>query len=159
MSWLERLAKQENRDLRIAIAIWCAWAVMFGFAALFLRGSRGRRHGTECSAISALRTISSSQELYNTRYGSYGTLAGLARKNLIDSVLAHADGDTYARPKSGYLYSMTINGSDSWCCVAYPFKWSEWQTVKYRVTQDGVIYKSKDRSTYSFDSGGTPLGG
>ena len=114
MAWLERFLKHRNRDLHIAITAWC----MAALGAWLLPGMfEFKWTPNECNAISALRTISSSQELYNTRYGSYGTLQGLCNKKLIDSVLADADIVT-GSSKSGYRYAMIVNGSSSWCCVA-----------------------------------------
>jgi hypothetical protein len=113
--------------------------------------------GNEANAISALRTISYSQEIYDTRYGGYGTFEDLHRKNLIDSVLA----DAYAEgtsPKYGYYYAMTVNDPDSWCCVAFPAIWAWTGDFKYRITEDGILYKSTDDSTNEFPDGGTQLG-
>jgi type IV pilus assembly protein PilA len=116
-----------------------------------------KKAANEAGAISALRTISSSQELYNTRYSTYATLAQLHGKNLIDEVLADADSAGTASPKSGYLYTMSVTGSSAWCCVCYPSVWGSTGDRKFRITQDGVLYQDTATGT-TFPTGGTPLG-
>src|SRR5437867_11350798 len=64
-----------------------------------------RRAANEGSAQQSLRTISSAEATYlNTAgAGSYGTLAEMMSKNLVDSVLGQAD----VTAKSGYLFGLT----------------------------------------------------
>jgi hypothetical protein len=116
-----------------------------------------RRAANEASAISALRTLSSAQELYCTRYDTYTGMTQLVDKNLIDSVLADAEISAGGKPKSGYWYTMAA-GEGEWCCVAFPAQWGVTGERKFRISEDGVIYWSDDSSSDDFDSGGTPLG-
>ena len=83
------------------------------------------------------------------RYGTYGTLQDLYRKNLIDSLLAEADNP--ASPKNGYYYTLVANGSSSWSCVARPPIWG--------VDKEGGAYRHDDafRRNYMIDHGGVLL--
>jgi len=71
----------------------------------------------EAAAISALRTLSSAQELYNTRWSKYGNMTELHKADTIDAVLAEAT--TPEHSKSGYYFRMSP-GEDGWSCVALP---------------------------------------
>jgi prepilin-type N-terminal cleavage/methylation domain-containing protein len=117
-----------------------------------------KKSANEASAISALRTISSSQELYRARYSAYGSFDNLHNHNLIDVVLRDADSAGAASAKAGYLYTLSTNGIDWWCCVAYPLSWGNGGDRKFRITGDGVLYQSADSSSNAFAAGGTPLG-
>jgi len=68
----------------------------------------------ETAAIATLRTLSSTQELFNTRYGNYaGGLRALAEKNFIDKELATG-------VKYNYMFEMKAEGPDKWHCIARP---------------------------------------
>jgi prepilin-type N-terminal cleavage/methylation domain-containing protein len=117
-----------------------------------------RKAANENNAYCALRTIHTAQELYNTRYSGYGRLSDLCSGNMLDSVLRDADSGGSASPKCGYLLTMTVSVMGWWCCVAYPSSWGNTGDCKYRITQNGVLYKSSDSSTNAFPTGGTPMG-
>jgi prepilin-type N-terminal cleavage/methylation domain-containing protein len=66
-----------------------------------------RRAANEASAISAMRTVGSSEATYFSTAGNnlaYGTHVQLLANQLIDSVLAGAHGA--GTPKSGYLFDI-----------------------------------------------------
>ena len=98
-----------------------------------------RKAANEASAVSALRTISSAQELYNTRYSSYGTSNQLDIANMIDSVLAGAT--TSNSPKNGYYFLIDVSGSGAaWSCIARPSSWGTTGERNFKIDQTGVIY-------------------
>jgi hypothetical protein len=68
-------------------------------------------------AIFKLRTLSSVQEQYKTRYERYGTLKELSTATFIDSSLAHATNPEDAL--DGYYYILT-QGDKTWSVVAMP---------------------------------------
>ena len=73
-----------------------------------------RRAANEASALATMRLILSAEATYRSTAGggSYGDLADLRSKGIVDSVLAAATigGGT---PKSGYLFSVTqISGNN-----------------------------------------------
>jgi hypothetical protein len=75
------------------------------------------RASNPAAAISTLRTLSSAQELYNTRWKRYANLAELYRANMIGELLGKATNPEHA--KSGYYFRMSLT-EDSWSCVAIP---------------------------------------
>ena len=68
-------------------------------------------------AMSKLRTLSSVQEQYKTRYERYGTLKELSAATFIDTYLAHATNPEGAT--DGYYYILTP-GEKTWSAVAMP---------------------------------------
>ena len=115
-----------------------------------------KKAANEAAAISALRTVSSAQELYNTRYSEYGTLTELDAANMIDSVLAQAQTATSA--KSGYYFYMR-EGTGAWCCGARAATWGTTGERSFRISQDGVIYFSNSDEDMTGVTTGSPLGG
>jgi len=106
-----------------------------------------KKAANEAAAISALRTISSAEELYNTRYSSYATLAQMSSRNLVDSVLAAAT--TTGSGKSGYYFEVDTSVSGAaWTTIARPTDWGTTGERNFRIDQTGVIY-------YNTDDGGT----
>ena len=72
-----------------------------------------RKAGNEASAISSLRTLSTVNEQYRTRFQAYAVnLSALETAGYIDSVLG-------AGEKSGYSFVYTKTGS-TWSCKADP---------------------------------------
>lgn len=123
-----------------------ALPVSIGIAALILLISlfsinhilHRHRNANEAMAISVLRTLSSAQELFNTRYGRYASnLAALGNANMIDQVLAGAI--MPQRAKSGYffLFKSTQTG---WQCAAMPAEPGKTGSRSFYIRQDGVVY-------------------
>ena len=113
-----------------------------------------RKAANEASAISALRTLSSAEELYNTRWGNYATLADLAAKRLIDASLASGK-------KSGYVYKVEVTGPNDWHATARPEKPGQTGERSFYIGADGVIYYKeckKDSDTSCTPGSGKPLG-
>ena len=72
-----------------------------------------RKSGNEASAISSLRTISSVNQQYRTRFQSYaGNLADLSAAKYVDEVLGSGT-------KSGYTFTYTGTG-ETWSVSAVP---------------------------------------
>lgn len=90
-----------------------------------------RKAGNEASAISSLRTLTTVNEQYRTRFGNYANLLGsLSSTSYIDSVLG-------AGKKSGYSFSYT-GGSNNWNCKADPQTANDGDRHFY-ADQTGVI--------------------
>ncbi|MBD0373417.1 MAG: prepilin-type N-terminal cleavage/methylation domain-containing protein [Pyrinomonadaceae bacterium] len=73
-----------------------------------------RRAANEASAISSVRTLSSSEATFKQTSGvgvTYATLAELKAGSLIDDTLANAT--TSAAAKSGYIFSITLPADHS----------------------------------------------
>ena len=108
----------------------------------------------EASAISALRTLSSAQELYNTRYAAYATFKDLAAKRYIDPVLASGK-------KNGFVFKIELPGPGKWRCTARPEKPGQTGERSFYIGEDGVIYYKeckKDSDTSCTPGSGKPLG-
>jgi len=114
-----------------------------------------KKAANEAAAISALRTVSSAQELYNTRYARYGSLTQLDAANMIDSVLAGATQASSA--KSGYYFNMRT-GTGVWCCGARAATWGTTGERSFRISQEGVIYFSNSDEDLTSNTNGTALG-
>ena len=68
-----------------------------------------RKAGNEASAISSLRTLTTVNEQYRTRFQSYAdALATLQLENYIDNVLGSGT-------KSGYAFTY-VGGLNTWAC-------------------------------------------
>jgi type II secretory pathway pseudopilin PulG/ribosomal protein L40E len=112
----------------------------------------------EASAISCLRVISSSQELFYTRYDRYGTLNELETMNIIDPALAAATRPGKAR--RGYYYRLTA-GHNEWSCTAMPAEPGKTGARSFFINDVGVIYyrSCTSRSDPPADETGSMLGG
>ena len=91
-----------------------------------------RKAGNEASAISSLRTLTTVNEQYRTRFQAYaGSLANLSAESYIDSVLGSGT-------KSGYLF--TYSGStNTWTCTGSPTTAGTTGDRYFFVDQTGVI--------------------
>ncbi len=87
----------------------------------------------EAAAISALRTLSSAQELYTTRFGSYGTLEQLADRRMIDRNLASGS-------RKGFVFKVKVtrNGR-GWEATARPNKPGQTGARSFYIGSDGVV--------------------
>jgi len=109
-----------------------------------------RKAAAEASAVSSLRTISSAQELYLNRFGTYGMLQNLRSVNMVDPILGAAT--TIGSPKSGYYFTVTIGGSGAtWTCIARPSDWDSTGNWNYKIDQTGVIYHNPDDNGNTWD--------
>jgi type IV pilus assembly protein PilA len=81
-----------------------------------------RRAANEASAISAVRSFSSTEETYRATHGNglqFAPLSVLADTQLIDPALASAT--TVSNAKSGYIYNVTLSGGGlNYCAGAAP---------------------------------------
>jgi hypothetical protein len=139
--------------LGVAISLW----IMAGLCAcpgcwFWERHGGG---GNEASAISALRTLSSAQELYKTRNGVYGDCDNLndgASNKYIDEALRRADPDTSHAEghidKAGYSIDISVSADNSdWCAIAMPGNWGRDGERNFMITSKGIIYyNSTERS-------------
>ncbi len=93
-----------------------------------------RISGNEASAISSMRTLSTVQEQYRTRFGAYSlSLVNLGSAGYIDSVLA---GGT----KSGYVFGgETAVGNTNWSVNCDPVTQSVTGERHFFVNESGVI--------------------
>ena len=91
-----------------------------------------RKAGNEASAISSLRTLTTVNEQYRTRFQSYSsTLANLSLAGYIDGVLG-------AGAKSGYTF--TYNGAlNTWTGAAAPTTATTTGDRGFFVNESGVI--------------------
>jgi prepilin-type N-terminal cleavage/methylation domain-containing protein len=119
-------------ELMIVVAII---AIIAAIAIPNLIESKKAAH--EASAVSSLRTLGSSQELYRARYLSYASLAELADKGIIDPILADSTGPTCV--KAGYYYSC-IRTAAWWCATARPGNPGQSGDRCFRIATNGVIY-------------------
>jgi prepilin-type N-terminal cleavage/methylation domain-containing protein len=96
-----------------------------------------RKAGNEASAISSLRTLTTVNEQYRTRFQEYAdALGSLEAAGYIDSVLG---GGT----KSGYVFTY-VGGTNTWDCDALPETVGDTGDRGFLVDQTGVIYFTDD---------------
>lgn len=108
-----------------------------------------RMSGNEASAISSLRTLTTVNEQYRTRFGEYAAgLGDLETENYIDSVLASGT-------KSGYDFAYTLASASQWNVTALPDNVGTTGERGFRVDESGVIRFSSDGTDPT--ATGTPL--
>ena len=106
-----------------------------------------RKAGNEASAISSLRTLTTVNEQYRTRFQSYaGALTDLSAESYIDSVLGSG-------VKSGYDFVYGA-GANTWTCTADPSEPTTTGDRYFFVDQTGVIRFS---STATATVGDAPI--
>ena len=106
-----------------------------------------RKAGNEASAISSLRTMSTVNEQYRTRFQSYGgSLGDLNTEGYIDSVLSSGT-------KSGYDFLYT-GATNTWSCTADPDTPGTTGDRYFFVDESGVIRFS---STGTAGVGSSPI--
>ena len=92
-----------------------------------------RKAGNEASAVSSLRTLTTVNEQYRTRFQTYSTsLTLLNASGYIDSVLG---GGT----KSGYVFTFA-SADPLWTCDALPEVVGDTGDRGFLVNQTGVIF-------------------
>jgi prepilin-type N-terminal cleavage/methylation domain-containing protein len=119
-----------------------------------------RRAANESSAIGTLSTIRSAEATYRGTYGngSFTDLPTLASQNILDSVIANAT--TPPNAKSGYIYAVTVSGSNnsSYFSAAAPVSAST-GTRRFSSTEVGIIYGDPSNiTTLPTTIGGTAIG-
>ena len=115
-----------------------------------------RKAGNEASAISSLRTLTTVNEQYRTRFQNYSDdLDGLNTAGYIDSVLGGGE-------KSGYAFNYTKTGS-TWSCAADPVSEGNDGDRHFFVDQSGIIRFNATATANStsspIDSGAASSGG
>ena len=115
-----------------------------------------RKAGNEASAISSLRTLTTVNEQYRTRFQIYSAdLDGLNTAGYIDSVLGGGE-------KSGYAFNYTKTGS-TWSCAADPVSEGNDGDRHFFVDQSGIIRFNATATANStsspIDSGASSGGG
>ncbi|MHC4663378.1 MAG: type IV pilin protein [Planctomycetota bacterium] len=93
----------------------------------------------ESAVISTMRTVSATEEIYKTRFGSYGTFDALLEASLLDEVVAGGR-------KHGYTFSMITAAENDYACVATPDTIGSTGERGFRVDASGVIRFSPDGS-------------
>jgi hypothetical protein len=109
------------------------------------RLQESKEAANEAGAISRLRTLSSAQELYNTRCERYAaTFDELKEKNYIDKDFERS-----------YEYTIEMGNvtKDTWSATATP---DDWSGRHFYIDETGVIYEEKGRPA---DVNSKPLGG
>ncbi|MBI4585163.1 MAG: prepilin-type N-terminal cleavage/methylation domain-containing protein [Planctomycetes bacterium] len=92
-----------------------------------------RKAGNEASAISSLRTLTTVNEQYRTRFQSYASGLGvLNTEGYIDNVLSSGT-------KSGYGFAYTLASVNTWNCTADPSTPGTTGDRYFFVDQSGVI--------------------
>ncbi len=106
-----------------------------------------RKAGNEASAISSLRTLTTVNEQYRTRFSEYGgALSDIEDAGYIDSVLG-------AGTKSGYTF--TYNGAtNTWSVAADPVTSGTTGDRFFFVDQTGVI---RSDTASGVDSSNNPI--
>ncbi len=106
-----------------------------------------RKHANEVSAISSLRTLSSIQNVYRIRFGTYGTLQALGDVQLVDNNLGSGR-------KAGYTFTVSGSGiSDcTWAFSAAPVEPGVTGDRWFFVDESGVIRGKEGSEASTSDS-------
>ena len=118
-------------ELMIVVAVI---AILLALAIPFIQNAR--LVANEGSAVSSLRSITSANQTYETRFGTYAnSLSDLSDTAFIDSVLGNAG----ALPgKSGYLFTYS-GGTSTWEVNADPITAGATGIRYFYVDTSGVI--------------------
>jgi hypothetical protein len=108
-------------------------ALLLAFAAGCLDPYASYRPPCVAASVSTVRTISSAQDLYRRRYGTYGTLAQLGEAGMIDPVLASGT-------RREYRFTIENVTDSSYCCYATPVIWGE-EVIKHKHWVERVVTK------------------
>ena len=154
----------EKKKSPVLLAVVIVAGAVFGFfamtgiiAAIAIPNLiESKMAANEASAISALRTISSAQELYKTRYGKYGDCEDLndgIRVKYIDELLARADPDHPRHmDKNDYNVDISVNWDNTdWCAIATPGDWGKDGERNFKISSDGIIYYNVTENDKTWD--------
>ncbi len=117
-----------------------------------------RRAANEASAIYSLRTIGSAESIYVSTIGngSYGSLAQLGGRALIDSTLAGAT--SASTSKSGYFYIASVPSAGEYFLGAAAVA-TQSGTRRFSSDQSGILYsETATPTTMPTTTGGMPVG-
>ncbi len=115
-------------ELMIVVAVI---AIIIAIAIPAMTSSR--KHANESSAISSLRTYTTAQVQYRTRYGAYAVPGDLTTGGFVDNSFADSQ-------KSGYLFTASGAPNDvTWDISAQPVNPGVTGNRWFRVDESGVI--------------------
>jgi type IV pilus assembly protein PilA len=98
-----------------------------------------RMAGNEASAIASLRTLTTVQEQYRTRFQWYSpTMANLQAAGYIDNVLAAAIAGS-GKTKSGYTFTDPNGTQTDWEVQGAPESFNQTGSRNFAVDESGVI--------------------
>ena len=119
-----------------------------------------RRAANEASAISSVRTLSTSELTFRSAYGDgarFGDMASLVAQQLIDTRLGAATSVSAA--KSGYVYGLITTGGGSGFCVGAAPVSGLSGARNFSSDEPGAIYvhPADYANPPASTTGGTPL--
>jgi len=104
-----------------------------------------KKSANESAVISSIRTISSTQEIYRARFGSYGTLAELSAGGFVDPLIGMGN-------KHAYTFTVSGISEDNWVCTAVPNLPGQTGGRGFRIDASGVIRYSSDSTAPTLTS-------
>ncbi|TET37221.1 MAG: prepilin-type N-terminal cleavage/methylation domain-containing protein [Planctomycetota bacterium] len=96
-----------------------------------------KKSANETAVISSLRTISASQEIYCSRFGTYATLDLMSAEGFVDEMLGIG-------AKHGYTFNVPTADDIQWVCTAVPNVPGQTGHRGFRVDNSGVIRFTSD---------------
>ncbi len=136
------MRKQEGFTLIELMIVVAIIAIIAAIAIPSLLNAR--KAGNEASAISSMRTLTTVNEQYRTRYGRFSSsLANLQATKYIDSVLGQGT-------KSGYEFTYAA-GTTTWDCEADPTVLGTDGDRYFYVDQTGIIRFSSTATAAATD--------
>lgn len=141
------MKRQSGFTLLELLTVVAILAIVLSMAIPFVRDCR--KSGNESSAVSAMRTLTSTNSMHLNRYGRYApSLGELHQNGFIDDVFGAA---TAAPGKTGYLFTYS-SSQYSWSCVASPLNPGQTGDRYFFCDQSGVIRFNTTGSPSASDS-------
>lgn len=107
---------------------------------------KARQSANKASAVQSLRTITTAEHLYKSKYQTYGTLAQIAPEGTLDGTLSSGT-------KSSYSFTVSVTTPDGFNVNATPFE--DPATLTYFFVDETAVIRFADGTPAN--SGSPPI--
>ncbi|TET34607.1 MAG: hypothetical protein E3J72_13605 [Planctomycetota bacterium] len=136
VSWVARIGRAGRKPITILVLV-----LLLGSLVVSLMTPITTAHPPEYekAAIATMRTLSSTQEQYRSRFGSYASLKNLSEQQFIDPVLGSGE-------MAKYRIKVVVKSQNEWYATAVSIKPGKYRLSSFYIDQTGVIRFTTDGS-------------